>query len=216
MDRYIDSVMLGSDRVDERARLIARLCDTVLPLVGDLGPRTPDLVRSALLGAMREEHHRPLDVVADVLDRLATAIGLGRPRNQVLSPGEALAVGVCDGRGCTDHALGAVIGIDRDEVAAARDVGRLAIGLPPAPPPCTRRHADDGQGATCVTCMLVRADAGTARRRVEEHGLVAEGLVVDRVVARARAWESEMLRPRLQHVADGPAPWTAIAAGMAV
>lgn len=216
MDRYIDSVMLGSDRVDERARLIARLCDTVVPLVGDLGPRTPDLVRAALLGAMRQEHHRPLDVVADVLDRLASAIGLGRPASTVLSPGEALAVGVCDGRGCSDHALGAVIGIDRDEVASARDVGRLAIGLPPASPACTRRHADDGQGASCVTCMLVRADTAAARGRVEEHGLVAEGLVLDRVVARARAWESEMLRPRLQPVTDGPAPWTAIAAGMAV
>lgn len=216
MDRYIDSVMVGSDRVDERARLIARLCDTVLPLVGDLGPQTPDLVRAALLGAMRQEHHRPFDVVADVLDRLASAIGLGRPSTTALSPGEALAVGVCDGRGCSDHALGAVVGIDRDEIGSARDAGRLAIGLPPAPPACTRRHADDGQGGSCAICMLVRADTATARRRVEEHGLVAEGLVVDRVVARARAWEADMLRPRLQRATDGPTPWTAIAAGMAV
>lgn len=216
MDRYIDSVMLGSDRVDERARLIARLSDTVAPLVGDLGPDTPDLIRSALLGAMRTGHHRPLDVVADVLDRLSTAVGCAPAyRPDTVTPGGALALGACDGHGLSDYALGAAIGIDRDEVAAARDAARLAVGLPPAPPACTRRHLDRRESDTCVSCMLVRADTRTARARVVDQGVVPSGVVIDRVVEHARRWQADMLRPRVRPAVGGPSPWTAIA-GVAV
>lgn len=216
MDRYIDSVMVGSDRIDERARLLTRLCDTVAPLVGDLGPTTPDLIRGALLAAMREAHQRPLDVVAGVLERLCSAVGdTPHWHRRAHSPGEALAVGACDGRGVSDHALGAAIGIDRDEVAAARDRARLAIGLPPAPPGCTRRHLEDLEPVSCVTCMLVRADTATAHARVVEQGCVPEGVVIDRVVEHAQRWHADMLRPRLHPVTDGPSPWTAIA-GMVV
>lgn len=211
VDRYIDSVMIGSDRVDERARLITRLCDTIAPLVGDLGPDTPELVRASLLGAMREVHRLPLDVVADVLERLSAAVGVAERRTSALSPGEALALGVCDGRGVTDYALGAAIGIDRDEIAVARDVARLAVGLPPAPPACTRRHGEQPDTESCISCMLVRADAATARGRVLDEGIVLEGVVVDRIVARAHAWQADMLRPRVRPVADGPSPWTAVA-----
>ena len=216
MDRFIDSVMLGSDRVDERARLITRLSDTVAPLVGDLGPDTPDLIRLALLGAMRAGHRQPLDVVADVLDRLSSAVGC-RParRPDAVSPGQALALGACDGHGLSDYALGAAIGIDRDEIAAARDSARLAVGLPPAPPACTRRHADRREGDSCVTCMLVRADTMTAHARVVDQGGVPTGVVIDRVVDHARRWQADMLRPRVLPAAGGPSPWTAIA-GLAV
>ena len=211
MDRFIDSVMIGSERVDERARLITRLCDTVAPVVGDLGPDTGGLIRAALLGAMRAAHARPLDVVADVLARLDQATCVRPEPARELSPGGALAIGVCDGRGVTDYALGATVGIDRDEVASARDVARLVVGLPPAPPACTRRHADWQDDDACVSCMLVRADAATARMHVEDMELVARGLVMDRLVERAQQWQADMLRPRLHAVLDGPSPWTAVA-----
>lgn len=212
MDRFIDTVMIGSDRVDERARLITRLCDTVAPLVGDLGPDTAPLIRGALLATIRAGHARPLDVVADVLARLCEATGATVAwRSPSLSAGESLALGLCDGRGVTDYAAGATIGVDRDEVARARDRARESIALPPAPPACTRRHADTADGDTCVTCMLVRADAATARARVATHLGVPQGLVMDRVVARAQQWQADVLRPRTRAVADGPSPWTAVA-----
>ena len=215
MDRYIDSVMVGSDRVDERARLITRLCDTVAPLVGDLGPDTPELIRSALLGAMRAAHVRPVDVVADVLGGLADATGAPLPTLDDVPPGGTLALGVCDGRGVSDHALAAATGIDRDAVATCRDAARLVVGLPPAPQACTRRHAERPDDRVCAVCVLVRADAATARALVEDRGLVPRGRVIDRVVERATRWQADMLRPRVHAVVDGPSPWTAIA-GLAV
>ena len=215
MDRFIDSVMIGSDRLDERARLLTRLCDTVAPVVGDLGHDTPGLIRESLLGAVRAAHARPFDVVADVLARLAAATGTAWVHPDDLSPGGVLVLAACDGRGVTDYALGATIGIDRDEIGSARDVARLGVGLPPAPPACTRRHADHADGDSCVTCMLVRADMTTARARVHDVGLVVRGRVMDRVVDHARQWQADMLRPRLHAVLDGPSPWTAVA-GLAV
>lgn len=212
MDRYIDTVMIGSDRVDERARLIARLCDTVGPLVGELGPRTPDHIRGALLATMRRGHQRPLDVVAEVLDHLSETIGV-----EVVwqlpgaTPGEALALGLCDGHGLTDFAVGATLGVDRDEVAAARDTARLEVGLPPAPPACTLRHADVGCADTCVACVLVRADAMTAQARVLTHLGLPCGVVMDRVITRIQQWQSDVLRPPLPDDPSGPSPWTAIA-----
>lgn len=211
MDRFIDNVMIGSDRVDERARLLTRLCDTVAPVVGDLGGDTPELIREALLGAARSAHPRPLDVVADVLARLSMGIGTAWLHPDEISPGGVLSLACCDGRGVSDYALGATVGIDRDEVAGARDLARLEVGLPPAPPACTRRHADHADGDTCVTCMLVRADALTARARVNDAGLVVRGRIMDRVVDHARQWQADMLRPRLHAVLDGPSPWTAVA-----
>lgn len=211
MDRYIDTVMIGSDRVDERARLIARLSDTVGSLVGELGPQTPDHIRCALLASMRRGHERPLDLVADVLDRLSETIGVDVVwRLPGVSPGEALALGFCDGHGLTDFAVGATLCVDRDEVAAARDASRLEVGLPPAPPACTRRHADVGFADSCVTCVLVRADAMTAHSRVLTHLGLPCGTVMDRVVARARQWQADALRPRLRQAAHGPSPWTSM------
>lgn len=217
MDRFIDSVMLGSDRIDERARLITRLCDTVAGVVGDLGPDTDVLVRGALLEAMRRGHGRPLDVVADVVVGLATAMGDDVPAGaRALSPGEALALAVCDTRGVTDHALGAVLGIDRDQVAAARDAARQQVGLPPAPPSCCARHVDAAAAAACAACMLVRADATSARAHLADEPILRDGLVLDRVVTRARRWQADMRRPRLHApTVDGPSPWTAVA-GLAV
>lgn len=216
MDRFIDSVMIGSNRIDERARLLTRLCDTVAPLVGDLGPSTPDLIRTALLGTVRVGHRRPLDVVADVLGRLCEAVGADVAwQHPDLTTGEALALGMCDGRGLSDYALGAAIGIDRDEIAAARDDARLAIGLPPAPPACTRRHPDATDREACATCMLVRADAVTARARAADQGVLPCGTVIDAVVRHATAWQADMLRPRLRPEGSGPSPWTAVA-GLAV
>lgn len=212
MDRFIDTVMIGSERIDERARLITRLCDTVAPLVGDLGGDTPALVRGALLATMRQAHARPLDVVADVLDRLSESVGVVVTwRTATLAPGEALALGVCDGRGLTDFALGAAVGVDRDEVAVARDRARLDVGLPPAPPACTRRHADLGDADTCAACMLVRADGATATARVRAEVGVPGGIVMDRVVERAHQWQAAVMRPRLRPVPGGPSPWTAMA-----
>lgn len=211
MDRYIDTVMIGSDRVDERARLITRLSDTVGPLVGRLGPHTPEHIRCALLAAMRRGHERPLDVVADVLDRLCEAIGVDVVwQLPGVTPGEGLALGFCDGHGLADFAVGATLGVDRDEVATARDAARLEVGLPPAPPACTRRHADVGVANTCVTCVLVRADAMIAHARVLTHLGLPCGTVMDRVVARARQRQADVLRPRLCHAVSGPSPWTAI------
>lgn len=215
MDRFIDSVMLTSDRVDERARLITRLCDTIAPLVGDLGPSTPELIRSSLLGAMRQGHRRPFDVVADVLERLSAETGHPVGRHTEMTPGEALALGVCDGLEVCDYALGAAVGIDRDEIAVARDAARLVVGLPPAPPTCTARHGTATSPDGCITCMLVRADAATAHARVVEHDAVPRGLVVERVVASARTWQRELRRPRHRPVGDGPNPWVAVVAGMA-
>lgn len=214
MDRFIDSVMIGSQRIDERARLIARLCDTVAAVVGDLGPDTAALVRGSLLGAVRRGHDRPLDVVADVVVGLAAAAGdVDPPRHRDLSPGQALALAVCDGFGVTDFAFGAVVGIDRDEVAAARDAARRVVGLPPAPPACTARHHDPAAAATCSACMLVRADATTARMLLADTPLLREGVVVERVVDAARRWQADMRRPRLHGPAcDGPSPWTSVAA----
>ena len=215
MDRFIDSVMLGSDRVDERVRLLTRLGDTIAPVVGDLGRDTPALVREALLGAVRAGHARPFDVVADVLARMSAATGTSWVHPEGLSPGGVLGLAACDGRGVSDYALGATVGIDRDEVATVRDHARLGVGLPPAPPACTRRHADHADGDTCVTCMLCRADAATARARVHDVGLVVRGRVMDQVVDHASQWQADMLRPRLHAVVDGPSPWTAVA-GLAV
>ena len=115
----------------------------------------------------------------------------------------------------TDYALAATTGVDRDAVAGCRDAGRLLVGLPPAPPACTRRHAERPGDPACATCMLVRADTATARTRVAGHGLVPHGLVMDRVVRAGDQWQADMLRPRLHTVVDGPSPWTAIA-GLAV
>ena len=98
---------------------------------------------------------------------------------------------------------------------ACRDAARLVVGLPPAPPACTRRHAEQPDDRVCAICMLVRADAATARALVEDRGLVPRGLVIDRVVERATRWQADMLRPRVDTVVDGPSPWTAIA-GLAV
>lgn len=215
MDRFIDNVMLGSDRVDERARLLTRLHDTVAPVVGDLGHDTPGLVREALLGAVRAAHARPFDVVADVFARLSEATDTSWAHPGDLSPGGVLALAACDGRGVSDYALGATVGIDRDEVACTRDRARLTVGLPPAPPACTRRHADHADGDTCVGCMLVRADTVTARTRVRDVGVVVRGRATDRVMEHAHQWQAEMLRPRLHAVLDGPSPWTAVA-GVAV
>lgn len=214
MHRFIDSAMIGSDRVDERVRLITRVCDTLAPVVGDLGRDTPELIREALLGAMRAQHGRPLDVVADVLGRLSAATGTPWRCAAGLAPGGVLTLSACDGHGVSDYALGATVGVDRDEVACVRDQARLVVGLPPAPPACTRRHAELADGA-CVTCMLVRADTATARTRVHEEGVVVGGRVLDRVVAHAQQWQADMLRPRLHAVLDGPSPWTAVA-GLAV
>lgn len=212
MDRYIDTVMIASDRIDERARLIARLSDTIGPLVGELGPRTPDHIRCALLATVRRGHERPLDVVADALDHLSEAVGVDVVwRLPGVTPGGALALGFCDGHGLTDYAVGATLGIDRDEVAAARDAARLQVGLPPAPPACTRRHADVGFADTCVTCVLVRADAMTAHSRVVTHLGLPCGTVMDRVITHAQQWQADALRPRLRQTASGPAPWTATA-----
>lgn len=212
MDRYIDTVMIGSDRVEERARLIARLSDTVGPLVGELGPRTPDHIRCALLRTMRRGHERPIDVVAEVLDHLSEAVGVEVVwRLPGVTPGEALALGLCDGHRLTDFAVGATLGVDRDEVATARDAGRLEVGLPPAPPACTQRHADVGLTDTCVACVLVRADAMTAHSRVLTRLGLPCGTVMDRVVTQAQRWQSDALRPRLHRAASGPSPWTAIA-----
>lgn len=212
MDRFIDTVMIGSDRIDERARLIARLSDTVAPLVGDLGPDTHDHIRCALLATMRRGHTRPLDVVAEVLDRLSELVGIQVVwRLPAVSPGEALSLGLCDGHALTDYAVGATVGVDRDEVAAARDTARLAVGLPPAPPACTRRHADVGFADACVTCVLVRADGAIAQTRVLTHLGLPHGVVMERVVDRARQWQADVLRPRLRHATGGPSPWTAIA-----
>lgn len=212
MDRYIDTVMIGSDRVDERARLIARLSDTVAPLVGDLGPDTRTHIRSALVATMRCGHARPVDVVAEVLDHVTEAMGVEVVwRLPGVSPGETLSLGLCDGHGLTDYAVGATLGVDRDEVAAARDTARLDVGLPPAPPACTRRHADVGFADACVTCVLVRADAATAQARVSMRLGLPCGVVMERVVERARRWHADVLRPRLHHTTSGPSPWTAIA-----
>jgi hypothetical protein len=205
VDRFIDNVMLGSDRVDERARLITRLCDTVAPLVGDLGPTTPELIRTSLLAAVSAAHERPLDVVADLLEVLSEAVGVDVDwRDDRLSPGGSLALGACDGHGVSDFALGAVLGVDRDEV-----------GLPPAPPACTRRHHEPRPAQGCVACMLVEADTTTASARVEDIGARPHGVVVDRVVARARAWQAEMVRPRRGSTLAGPSPWTSVA-GLAI
>lgn len=212
MDRFIDTVMLGSDRVDEQARLITRLSDSVGALVGDLGPATAELVRAALLAATGAHHRRPLDVVADVLVHLAAAVGDATVRcHPSLSPGQALALGACDGHGLTDYALGASIGIDRDEVATARDEARRVIGLPPAPAACTRRHPATAARATCVACMLVRADTAAARARVSTQVGVPDGVVIHRVVAHARHWQDDRLRPRPLPTGAGPTPWTAVA-----
>lgn len=211
MDRYIDSVMIGSDRVDERVRLITRLCDMVAPLVGDLGPRTDELIRTSLLATMREAHGRPLDVVGDLLDRLSEAAGTPVTwRRPALAPGQSFAVGLCDGRSLTDFALGAAVGIDRDEVSAARDQGRFALDLPPAPPACTTRHAEVGQRETCVSCALVMADAAMARPRVAASLGVPTGVVMDRVVARAEEWQAATLRPRFHASMSGPLPWVGL------
>lgn len=212
MDRYIDTAMIGSDRIDERARLIARLSDTVGALVGELGPRTPDHIRCALLATMRRGHERPLDVVADALDHLSEATGVDVVwRLPGVTPGEALSLGFCDGHGLTDYAVGATLAVDRDEVATARDAARLEVGLPPAPPACTHRHADVGFADACVACVLVRADAMTAQARVLTHLGLPSGTVMDRVITRARQWQADALRPRLRKTASGPSPWTAIA-----
>lgn len=212
MDRYIDTVMIGSDRVDERARLIARLCDTVGPLVGELGPRTPDHIRGALLATMRRGHSRPLDVVAEVLDHLSESIGVEVVwQLSGVTPGEALALGLCDGHGLTDYAVGATLGVDRDEVATARDTARLEVGLPPAPPACTLRHTDVGFADGCVACVLVRADAMTAQARVLTHLGLPCGVVMDRVITRVEQWQSDVLRPPSPDDPSGPSPWTAIA-----
>lgn len=217
MDRFIDSVMVGSERVDERARLITRVCDTVAAVVGDLGPDTPALVRGSLLGAIRRGHDRPLDVVADVVVGLAASVGdVPSIRHPDLSPGQSLALAICDGHGVTDYALGAVVGIDRDEVASARDAARQVVGLPPAPPACTARHHDGAAAAACPACMLVRADATTARLLLADTPVLREGTVVERVVGAARRWQADMRRPRVHApTTDGPSPWSSVI-GLAV
>lgn len=213
MSRYIDPVMVASDRVDERARLLARLGDTVHAVVGDLGPDTPALLRWAVLAAVQARLDDPADVMAEVVLSLGEAVGWDHDwRPSTLGPAEALALAVCDGRGATTHAVAAVLGAELDAVAAARDRARLAVGLPPAPLPCTIRHADEPHATACVACMLVRADAATARARVGAFLGPVGGLVLDRLVAAADAWQADVLRPRLRAVAeDGPDPWSSLA-----
>ena len=64
--------------------------------------------------------------------------------------------------------------------------------------------------------MLVRADATSARAHLADEPILRDGLVLDRVVTRARRWQADMRRPRLHApTVDGPSPWTAVA-GVAV
>lgn len=212
MDRYIDAVMVCSERIDERARLIARLHDTIAPLVGDLGPDTPAVVRGAMLAAVNAGHECPLDLVADVIDRLSNAVDVAPTwRTLRLGPGATLALGVCDGLGVSDTALAAVLGIERDDVVRARDVARQEVGLPPAPSPCRQRHPF---GITsCVTCVLVRADARTAQATVQCLRSLPHGVVVDRVVEHAIAWEAAHLAAASHDEPaseSGPSPWSAV------
>lgn len=209
VERFIDTVMIGSDRVEERARLITRLSDTLSTVVGPLGPGSDAIVRSCLLTTLHTCHEQPLDVVADVLHRLGERTGATPWQLDGIGPGASLALGLCDGHGLTDFAVGAAIGIDRDEVARARDAARLALDVPPAPAACTRRHQPEEPVGTCASCVLVHADIASARPRIVARQAPPSGHVMDRVVARAREWHAAVMREGLKRVAEGPSPWVA-------
>jgi hypothetical protein len=215
MGRYIDAVMLQSDRIDERSRLIARLAELVDPFVDDL-TRDPDVrvtvQRRAVLAAVRGNHASPLDLVAATLDDVARR--LDAPplvRLPDLRPGAALVAGLTDGRGVHAADVAHVLEIDPDAVIRARDEARVALHLSPVIAGCPReRFGLRGHTMSCPDCLLAASDRAAARRRLVELDAVPVGALADLIVARAQRHATGPVIDLTALEGDVPEIWTAL------